>query len=96
MLNYFPDAMQFLRYLLGVLYELAGFQNNIKRKFKRNDAKHQILLMLTLQYDVKFFNVYQCGKQIRTINLISCNSNETVSFRLSRHSEKLLLALVNS
>ena len=70
----------FFRFLLGFLYNLAGFQSNIKEvqeKFPAEfsmflRAKPHILWVLTLTYDVnKNFYVCQCGKQIRITGIFS-------------------------
>ena len=63
MLNSFPDAMLFLQVFLGFLYNLAGFQSNIKEVQEKFTAKFsmflrekpQILCVLTLTYDVNKF-----------------------------------------
>ena len=73
MLNISLMQCCFFKCLLGFLYNLAGFQSNIKEVQEKLPekfsmflrAKHQILRVLKLPYDVnKILNfcVCQCGK----------------------------------
>ena len=82
MLNISLMQCYFFKYLLGFLYNLAGFQSNIKEvqeKFPAKfsmflRAKPQILRVLKLQYDVN--KIFACASVANKFVLLEFFSRE--------------------